>query len=277
VKKVVGHKPNPNYSTAERDKMLENSVTTRRDIILRAPSCATRFAETAFAHGAMSRTINDERAARRFYMMGVDYAMAGYQAIVAPTERIFFPLEGAPQIADASKPEESDYPGPMKWAEAFSIAVALRRSDGIAILSRFPIHFGRGYDAIWNPLLQAYQRFVLNDPSWSPLAAEATSLAPTARKSSPKNIARYMSMVPTMHAIAARDAAAFRDALVDMLKAHKAEKSRGADKDRGRSGFAEIATGLAALGVDRGLPLEVESEYLPAWMVLGTEPENTGE
>ena len=276
MRKVVGHKPNPNYSTGERDSALDEYLGETKNIILRSPSCATRFAETIFANAAMSRTINDERTARRFYMIGVDYAAAGYQAIVAPTERVCFPLEGAPQIAEASKPEESDYPGPMKWAEAISIAVALRRTDGIAILSRFPINFERG-DRFWKPLLQAYQRFVLGDPGWVPLSAEASSLARSTSKTSPKTIARYMSMVPTMHAIAAHDAVAFTDALVEMLKAHKAEKSRGVDKDRGRSGFAELATGLAALGVDRGLPLEVESEYLPAWMVLGTEPENTRE
>lgn len=76
-----------------------------------------------------------------------------------------------------------------------------------------------------------------------------------------------MSMVPLFRAIAASDQNAFTDALVAALKAHKAEASRGKLKDT-KGTFSDVASALAALGVDRGLRLEVESGYMPSWLLL---------
>ncbi|MGK5557372.1 immunity 49 family protein [Actinomadura kijaniata] len=71
-------------------------------------------------------------------------------------------------------------------------------------------------------------------------------------------------------AVIAEDGAAFNDALFEGLEWHREHWTRDAERRRSPEGFVALPLlALACLATDLGIPVEVESEYLPGHLVKG--------
>jgi hypothetical protein len=273
VTHVAAHKATLDYSNEELNQDLVRLTTTVLKNVSRDMSDACAYAATsAIASGAWGTSIGQPVTARRLFEIGTDYAIGAFRSFGRPGEAIEFPLEGVVIHASGVEPT-TRAPKHVDWIECLSMALCLRRADALAVLARFPIDLlERRRDQFWGALCLALQRFLQEDPLWTELDAQATALAQAAQTETPKTVARYMSILPALRAVAAADQTAFTEALVHMLQAHKAQESRGQFKNTGPSLLALPACGMAALGVQRGLRLEVESGYMPAWLVNNEAP-----
>lgn len=207
---------------------------------------------------------------------------AGYAA------RIVFEGTGA-EGRRAYQFESANFEGPsvashhganaMTWMHAFCLGSLLRRRDLLDVLDRYEqpqlLAAPTGaFDLYVLSLVEAFRLFRRDDPHFAALLDDAERL------SQPENIriaplpivARFKTLVPLLRAVARRDQPAFDAALLESLKAHKAFFSRGKQKTDPEGVLAYHASGIAALGIDRGLSLGVESGYAPAWLVRNEAP-----
>jgi hypothetical protein len=185
--------------------------------------------------------------------------------------------------------EQAEFEGPslasyhganaMTWMHAFCLGSLLRRRDLLDVLDRYEqpqlLAAPTGaFDLYVLSLVEAFRLFRRDDPHFAALLDDAERL------SQPENIriaplpivARFKTLVPLLRAVARRDQPAFDAALLESLKAHKAFFSRGKQKTDPEGVLAYHASGIAALGIDRGLSLGVESGYAPAWLVRNEAP-----
>jgi hypothetical protein len=79
-------------------------------------------------------------------------------------------------------------------------------------------------------------------------------------------------MLPLFH----KDAEAFNRALVDALEEHKKFYIKRSEGQREISFLAIGPAALCALAHDAGLPIEVDSEYLPQSLIEGVPPTDAG-
>ena len=272
MKYVVAHQRNINCSVDSLNQDIIYLTTKSKESLRLSTNSASSDAVTAISDGAFARSIDENVVARRLLSIGVDYAVAGFLAFQHPEQPIEFAIEGE-IIQTRGADRDCVKPTPIDWFECVGTALCLRRSDAIRVLSSFSVdNFQPRWDSFWKSLCVSVQRFLQGDPSWATLAAEATNLVEHSRTETIKTINRFMSILPTLHAIAARNQTAFTDALVQMLQAHKAQASRGQERNTGLGHLAIHACGMAALGLDHGLMLEVESDYLPTWFVKNEVP-----
>jgi hypothetical protein len=167
----------------------------------------------------------------------------------------------------------------VTWMHAFCLGSLLRRRDLLDVLDRYEqpqllAAPAGAFDLYVLSLVEAFRLFRRDDPHFAALLDDAERL------SQPENIriaplpivARFKTLVPLLRAVARRDQPAFDAALLESLKAHKAFFSRGKQKTDPEGVLAYHASGIAALGIDRGLSLGVESGYAPAWLVHNETP-----
>jgi hypothetical protein len=240
------------------------------------PDAAGRLRD-GFLVSACERIIRGERtdARRRFH-------------VAADTARIVFEGTGV-EGRRTYRFEQTEFEGPslasyhganaMTWMHAFCLGSLLRRRDLLDVLDRYEqpqlLAAPTGaFDLYVLSLVEAFRLFRRDDPHFAALLDDADRL------SHPENIriaplpivARFKTLVPLLRAVARRDQAAFDAALLESLKAHKAFFSRGKQKADPEGVLAYHASGIAALGIDRGLSLGVESGYAPTWLVRNEAP-----
>lgn len=216
----------------------------------------------AYAAGDLATT-------HRFMQVTADLAAGAFQ-IWRQEGPVEFTIEGRPfRSADLAPSYGS---GPSDWVQQLCLAVALRRDDTVEVLLDYPEaqlkKFPGQFDEAWYPLVDALKAF------WSRRAYKKR-LADFLKASevehltvmSPELAERYRAVVPALAAIERGDQETFTGALVAGLKAHKAVMGHE-DNAKDVTGLLALPViGIAALGVRRGLALEVSSSYCPAWLV----------
>jgi hypothetical protein len=255
---------------------LETASRGEGALPARGPDAASGLMAT-FIDDACRRLIRTERrqAHRRLH-------------VAADAARIVFEGTGA-EGRRTYRFEQTEFEGPslasyhganaMTWMHAFCLGSLLRRRDLLDVLDRYEqpqlLAAPTGaFDLYVLSLVEAFRLFRRDDPHFAALLDDAERL------SQPENIriaplpivARFKTLVPLLRAVARRDQSAFDAALLESLKAHKAFFSRGKQKTVAEGVLAYHASGIAALGIDRGLSLGVESGYAPAWLVRNEAP-----
>ena len=226
-----------------------------------------------FINGCWFHWAGDEAMARRFLNASVECASAVFLAS-SVTGEIEFPFDG--EIIRAPAGPVAVHTKHTVAVETFLIAQIVRRPELLPPILEFPREqLDRRSSGEGDPfrlfLLDAFREYH-SDPdndAWRESLDEferlcAPEFVPIA---GPKYAAMYLHLAGMLRAIGDRDQAAFTEATIAAVKAHKAVFSRG-ERKRWVDGLIAIqALGLVALGVDSGLELEIETGYLSHYLV----------
>ncbi|MEU7478313.1 immunity 49 family protein [Lentzea sp. NPDC042327] len=166
-----------------------------------------------------------------------------------------------------------------RWLDAFWLAVIVRDRKCIDLLASFPLDIikasGNQYeelDALWARTLQMFTK---GEPGMAESLAEAMAATDPERLTvSPPEYALRLAfpvMNTFLNMVRSNHEREFNEALAQALEQHKAyftADSKLADDPRGLIALAPL--GLACIAKDSGLNVEVESDYLPKHLVLGS-------
>lgn len=228
--------------------------------------------QSAFMLGRVSEAyaLGDLATTHRFMQVAADLA-AGAFRIWRQEGPVDFTLEGQLIHSDDWAPSYGS--GPSDWFQQFCLAVALRRDDTTKVLVDYPEtqlkKSPAGFDGAWFPLVKALKGFWLGSDEYAASIADFMQMSEVQNLSvmSPKLAERYRAVLPALEAIEVGDQQRFTDCLVAGLKAHKDVMGRGSNAKDVTGLLALQVIGIATLGVNRGLSLEVDSGYCPAWLV----------
>lgn len=157
------------------------------------------------------------------------------------------------------------------WLTAFWLAVVCRDQKRMTQLCEIPLDRLRSpegqYDAYVYHWVDTLQTYWLQQPGLvDKLIATIEGSHPEAVQVAPADLLQNVLYPPInlFHRFLRKDEVGFNQALVEALELHKAYWT--ADEDRAKDPDGRIALGplaVACLAYDGGIPVEVESEYLP--------------
>ncbi|MFF3782918.1 immunity 49 family protein [Streptomyces sp. NPDC001933] len=174
------------------------------------------------------------------------------------------------RILQATGPQP--YVGPSTWLIAFYLAVVCRERDRITTLCRVPLSLlrenGAHYEEFEYAWIDALQTYWLGGDDLGSKLVAAIGGADSDTSADQEVVGKLLYPPMEMfHRIVRNDHVGFNRALAAALQWHKEYWSH---EDR-----ANLVTGLVALAPlamacfahDAGIPIEVESEYLPATLL----------
>lgn len=161
------------------------------------------------------------------------------------------------------------------WIDGFSVALVLRDDAARASLREFDwqsFQDRETYDPYFVDLARSLSAVAAESGDADQLLTRAHAQAEQATLV--PDFARRVGLplVELAQAICARDQARFTSALVAALEGHAAIYRRKKDANRASGVLPMKHVGLCALAHDRGLKFEIESEYVPTWLVRGEFP-----
>ncbi len=161
---------------------------------------------------------------------------------------------------------------PTYWVQALLLAVALQRRELAEIVLAVPTDVLKKVpgeiDACFIHLVHALQAF-FEERDVQPHLEEFERLSrPESLKiATPRILERYRAVGPILVALRSGEASSVNDALVTQLKAHKAMFGKGKEA-KNPTGLIDVhAVGLMRVALDRGMKLDVESDYVPKWLI----------
>jgi hypothetical protein len=184
------------------------------------------------------------------------------------------PLGDGPPVTYTSAPDESTV-NAYRWIEGFFLAAICRDDTSLDLLCEAPIEPMRRSTSR-NPeyryeFIEALRRFWLMEGDPGELAVQAMHLTDPDRDDiNNREYTLYIDvhLIRLFFFVHARDRD-FGDALVHALRDHKKYWSKK-DRRQLRDGILALnLIGLAVLAHDLHIPFEVDSEYLPMWLVTG--------
>ncbi|SDG14141.1 immunity 49 family protein [Streptomyces griseoaurantiacus] len=238
----------------------------------RSPASIDSMLGTAVLH-VQARSIVDPRAARIETWEAVVTAMQVYSALFAVTGA----TEGTVQCRINHEVRTLPAIGPRpyadagNWLTAFWLAVVCRDQKRLTELSQIPLDRLRSeegaYDDYiyhWVAALQAYwsQRPGLVEE----LTAAMQQSHPDVATIAPRDRLQQVLYPPInlFYRFLRQDAPGFNQALTEALELHKAYWTADEDRTDDPSGMMALAPlAIACLAHDGGIPIEVESDYLP--------------
>jgi hypothetical protein len=239
----------------------------------KAPAASGRHVsrQTMIVAGAHLLGRTDD--ARTLLNVSCDCAGAMFAAVAAPAgTTVTFPFQGGELSGPSGPPGYNS--GPSPWVTAVLVAVALRRADTLATLRSVPVSILEQApgerDRCFSHLVYAFQAFFAGEDIQPPLTEfERLSQPGELKVATPAILRRFRALGPALVALRGKDQEAFTAALVAVLEAHKATFGRGQDAKSHAFLIDYHACGLAVLAREAGLTVEVESGYLPRWLVEG--------
>lgn len=165
---------------------------------------------------------------------------------------------------------------PSWWLRGHATGVALRRHDAVErLVACQEAAFDPRYLAHGDPnfeVVRAIQGWARGAPNWADHLRRAEMKFDPTTYGTPGLVRLERATILLFEMALTGDQAAFTKALHDAVKLHKAYWSVGANRTSPDGLLNLRLVGYATLGIQRGLALEVESDYIPAWLVLGAEP-----
>ncbi|WP_371788231.1 immunity 49 family protein [Streptomyces griseoaurantiacus] len=242
----------------------------------RSPASIDSMLGTAVLH-VQARSIVDPRAARIETWEAVVTAMQVYSALFAVTGA----TEGTVQCRIDHEVRTLPAIGPRpyadagNWLTAFWLTVVCRDQKRLTELSQIPLDRLRSeegaYDDYiyhWVAALQAY---------WSrrpglveELTAAMQQSHPDVATITPRDRLQQVLYPPInlFYRFLRQDAPGFNQALTEALELHKAYWTADEDRTGDPSGMMALAPlAVACLAHDGGIPIEVESDYLPKYLL----------
>jgi len=267
---VSVHKFTSNYSREELDGRVEFIENTLPDRLAKAPARQGRFFFSNVRSACWAHFVGDHSLARRFMNVAFDCAAAVFAAAHAE-QTVTFELEGQRVSGPGGPPDHSANEG--VWIEAFLLGLALQREGELQVFVDYPTdRLGEGPgegDEFRAPMVDALKAFLTENEAWPTFRDRALALSEPGRLTvmTPRQAEPYRAVLRALEPVSAADQAGFNDALVAVLKAHKALFGRGKESRGPRSLLSVPACGVAGLAIRSGLDVEVESGYLPAWLL----------
>ncbi|MFG2379963.1 immunity 49 family protein [Streptomyces avermitilis] len=164
------------------------------------------------------------------------------------------------------------------WITAFFLAVICREKDRMTTLCRVPISLlrqsGADYDEYIYAWIDALQSYWLRRPGVGDklVAAVAGTSPETARAADPELMLKILyPPLDLFFRYLRQDHEQFNSALTDALRWHREYWT--ADEERTTNPDGYVALGplaMACFAHDAGFPINVESEYLPRHLLLGS-------
>jgi hypothetical protein len=165
------------------------------------------------------------------------------------------------------------------WLGGFFLAAIVRETDLLDALSETPTDLLRAsltqseeYALLYVDALRAFWRRQPGAPALLLQALRATDPQFLGRSAADYALDVVVPQMEVLFRVMDRDAPGFNAALAKALERHRAYWARGERQRDPRAYVAFALTALAAFGHDAGLPLAVQSDYLPAALVRGDCP-----
>jgi len=275
----------PPYARNPREEIATEAETVARiyrkldgsqDPIPPLGGLARNGQRIALYAGAMG----DPVVTRRGLRIMADAVVALFRLAAHPGESTTFAIEDVSFTVFI--PGQHRTADPIQWMNAFSAAAAVRHASAMRELvevTREVLDHSQ-LTAVWHsyafPRVYALQALARRDPSAGALLASVRAEAAKLDRDDTERdlLVAEMALAERLHE---GNAAAFNDALERALLAHRAHWTRAALPDESianRSnhpdGFiALLPLALACLAHDRGIAIEIESAYIPRWIVVG--------
>jgi hypothetical protein len=177
--------------------------------------------------------------------------------------------QGEVKQLPATGPQEYLHAG--NWLTSFYLAAICRENGRLDRLARVPISFLRASGAEFDDYIYAWVETLQNawfrrSETWETLATAINGTDPNAEHIASAELMLKILYPPLemFHRYQRQDAAQFNEALTKALTWHKEYWT--ADETRSLSGEGLVALGplaIACMAHDAGIPIEVESEYIP--------------
>lgn len=226
-----------------------------------------------FVRAARFAGSGDAATAREALVAGLEICVAGFAGIGNGEQRDQHVLG---QILTRTTAAPTGAQSPAFWLLAHATSVALRRKDALTKLLACPegvfdpryLRHGDPY----NDVVRAIQSAHRGEAGWLDHLRRAEAKLDPTTYGTPALVRLERAILRLLEFSHSAQQAPFSDALLDAVRQHKAYWSVGSNRTN-PDGLLNIRiAGYAAMGIERGLRLEVESGYIPAWLVLGTEP-----
>ncbi|MGW2256157.1 immunity 49 family protein [Kitasatospora sp. NPDC001660] len=184
--------------------------------------------------------------------------------------------EGEVRRLPATGPQ--DYLHAGAWLNAFYLAVICREDERINQLAQIPVEFirasGMEFDDYVYDWIRALQLAWSGDPQlWDPLVAAVRGTAPeNARIASTELMLKILyPPLELFQLYLRRETESFNQTLVNALTWHKEYWTANEARSLSAAGLVALAPlAMACLAYDADMPIEVESEYLPHYLVHRT-------
>lgn len=207
--------------------------------------------------------------------------VARFQLAAHPGENVDVSIDG--KVFSLRLDEVHGDTGPSAWIEGVSSAIATDYKSALATLAELGteerLRRGRLVTGAINGRVEqalALRALATNDaPGARAWIARAREDLAREEKSITRQPAVRSLSLPEMaltDACAAGEPAAFNDALAKALEGHRAFWTRASERrlqprDDPSGWLALEPLGIACLARQRGIPVDVESDYIPAWLV----------
>jgi hypothetical protein len=220
-----------------------------------------------------ARCAADPRAAKVETWEAVVTAMQIGAALFAVTgtdegtiqSRIGREMHNVPAIGSAS------YADAGNWLTTFWLAVICRDQQRLTSLCEIPLERLRAADGAYDEYIyhwvSALQAYWLQRPGLvEELTAALQGSHPDAARVAPRDLLQNVLYPPInlFYRFLRQDGPGFNQALVEALELHKAYWTADEDREKDPTGaIALVPLAVACLAHDGGIPIEVESDYLP--------------
>ncbi|SOR79323.1 hypothetical protein SCNRRL3882_2785 [Streptomyces chartreusis NRRL 3882] len=223
---------------------------------------------------AQSRCLIDPRAAEfpswDAWVTAMQVGSAVFAAATTTDDQVQCRIAHEDRTLQATGPQW--YVNPGSWLSAFYLAVICRERDRITALCQVPLSLLREnggqfeeYHYAWIDTLQTYWR---GGPDLGPKLVAAVDGTEPETVADPETVGKLLyPPMEVFHRFIRKDPETFNQALARALELHKQYWS---EEDRAfqASGLVALAPlAMACFAHDAGLPVEVESEYLPAVLI----------
>jgi hypothetical protein len=202
--------------------------------------------------------------------------VALFDLAMRPGESIAAMIDGRSYVL--SVPGAHTMAGPGEWVTGFMTACACRERDLAERLAtvapevrRLSIRSAQGDEFVYH-LPAAVAAVARRDPAAGEHLARVLAMAQpehvrVCEEDARIRLVRGIELALRLHE---GDARRFNDALEALLVAHRAYWSATEKRRESPDGFLCLtALGLASIAHDRGIGIEVDSPYMPAWIVRG--------
>lgn len=188
----------------------------------------------------------------------------------------FGPTEIAGKRAEFQSVEDNSILNATEWIRAFYLALIGRRESNRITLSKVPVAMVRqsttresAFRYTWIETLQAMQT---GRPAGDLLVRAMEETDPRKAIDPDWVLHHDVHEMNVLARLLSRDSKSFEAALAQAVQAHQEYWSKTEDRRGETLGFLSIPlTGLAALAYDNGFRFDIDSEYLPMWLVTGAK------
>ncbi|MDQ2642838.1 MAG: immunity 49 family protein [Myxococcota bacterium] len=269
---IPSHKFKGSYTAEEVDEdlaFLRNELGRK---LANSPSAmGGKQVAAQFTRGCGAYSVGRPKDALEAFHASVECSGAQFSAVSAePNTTIAFVFRGNTLTGPAGAPQFGALP--PYWIQAVFLSAALQRSEILETLLAVPLTvFDKApgeVDACYIHLVHALKAFFAHrDFAGNLEEFDRLSRPESLKIATPPILERYRAIGPVLAAFEKGDALAFNQALIRELEAHKKTFGKGKDANTPNGLIDVHAAGLMRLALNRGLKLDVESDYVPKWLI----------